>query len=47
LAAALAGGVATYYILEQPMLRVSKGLLTGRQGAVGAPARAQLQNDPG
>ena len=40
-AAALAAGVATYYILEQPMLRASKGLLTGRQEAVGAPARAQ------
>jgi peptidoglycan/LPS O-acetylase OafA/YrhL len=36
-AAALAAGIATYYILERPMLRASRGLLAGRREALGAP----------
>jgi exopolysaccharide production protein ExoZ len=39
-AASLAGGVGTYYIVERPLLRASKGLLAAPQQAVGPPVRS-------
>jgi len=39
-AASLAGGVGTYYVVEKPLLRASKGLLAAPREAVGPPVRS-------
>lgn len=39
-AASLAGGVGTYYIVEKPLLRASKALLAAPRPAVGPPVRS-------